>query len=653
MTESAPNEEPVETPAAGAGVDFIRRHSARLGLLVMAMVFAALAALSWRKWPDPLIDFGQQLYVPWRLSHGALLYHDVSYVYGCLSVCYHSLLFKIFGVSLNVLLVSNFLILICLLLLVYRLFLNCSDQRTATIIGLALTVLAFSQLLDVGNYNYLCPYSHEEFHGIALAVVMMSGLARWLETGWKPPLALAGGCLGLIFLTKPEVFVGAVAPFVVAAILQGRRVPFLALAKSLLLATACGLIPLAGFFLGFRSEMDSADALGAVCGAWLPLLHSTGIQIPIYRAITGMDAPMSHITRALIEFGVLAVVVGLCAWRLARPTLKPLERLIIFVLVGGASINYGWQNSGHCLPLLVVVAAVLWWREWQMTRKSGASNPVTRHPSPVTFPALWLAFSFAMLAKLGFNPRLSHYGVFLAMPAFLSAIYLLLHLLPRFLASDEWRVASDEKAPTTCKGKTSSPVTRHLSLSAFRTAILIFLLAGLGRLTIQSALFYMDKDFTLGSGGDRIVTYDPKLDNPKSAPTGAAMASAVAWIETHTAPTNTLAVLPEGVMLNYLTRRENPTPYVVFAFEVWAYGEQHMLAAYEKNPPDYIILVQRDSSEYGVPYFGKQKGFGLDVMQWVRRNYEPVELIGSEPLQSGAFGIEIMKRHSLGTAAKQ
>jgi hypothetical protein len=97
-------------------------------------------------------------------------------------------------------------------------------------------------------------------------------------------------------------------------------------------------------------------------------------------------------------------------------------------------------------------------------------------------------------------------------------------------------------------------------------------------------------------------------------------------------------------MLNYLTRRDNPTPYVVVAFEVWAFGETNMLAAYEKNPPDYIVLVQRDSSEYGVPYFGLQKGYGLDVMQWVRRNYKPVELIGSEPLQGGGFGIEILKR---------
>jgi hypothetical protein len=50
-----------------------------VALFALAIFFVAT---SWRKWPDPLIDFGRELYVPWRLSHGALLYHDVSEQYG-------------------------------------------------------------------------------------------------------------------------------------------------------------------------------------------------------------------------------------------------------------------------------------------------------------------------------------------------------------------------------------------------------------------------------------------------------------------------------------------------------------------------------------------------------------------------------------------
>lgn len=624
-----------ETSAPAADLNPAVRCPQWPGLLAIAAAFVALAALSWRKWPDPLIDFGQQLYVPWRLVHGAVLYHDVSYVYGCLSVCYHAMLFKIFGASLNIVLASNFLILIFLLLLIYKLFLKCSDGLTATVAGLALTVIAFSQLLDVGNYNYICPYSNEEFHGLVLSVVMMAGLARWWQSRRILPIVLSGACLGLIFMTKPEIFVAALAPWAVAGIFQRRRISPAALAKSFLLAAGSALIPPAGFFFRFHSQTNPADALRAVCGAWMPLFHSTGLKIPIYRRITGLDMPWFHVREALVEFGALTLVVAICAWRLTRPTLTSLERAILLGLVGGASILYGWQNSGHALPLLLAVAIVLWWREWRLTVRmedgglkiENASSPSSMLQSPsslLIFPVLWLVFSFLMLAKLGFNPRFAHYGVFLAMPAFLSAIYLLLHLLPRFLER------------------------RGLESKTFRAAMLVLLLAGLARLLIQSALFYKDKDFSLGSGGDRMVAYNPKID-----PTAPAMASAVAWIETNTAPTNTLAVIPEGVMLNYLTRRVNPTPYAVFAFEVSAFGEPTMLAAYEKNPPDYIVLAHRDTSEYGVPFFGAGKGFGQDLMQWVSRNYQPVYQIGDEPLQTGGFGMKILKRISPETPAGQ
>ena len=46
-------------------------------VLVLAIVFAMLTVWSWLKWPDPLIDFGRELYTPWQLSSGKVLYRDV------------------------------------------------------------------------------------------------------------------------------------------------------------------------------------------------------------------------------------------------------------------------------------------------------------------------------------------------------------------------------------------------------------------------------------------------------------------------------------------------------------------------------------------------------------------------------------------------
>jgi hypothetical protein len=70
-----------------------------------------------------------------------------------------------------------------------------------------------------------------------------------------------------------------------------------------------------------------------------------------------------------------------------------------------------------------------------------------------------------------------------------------------------------------------------------------------------------------------------------------------------------------------------------------------MTAAFEKNPPDYVLLVEWNAYEFGIGgEFGHYPGYGVEVMQWIGKNYQPVQLFGSEPLLNGLFGIKILKR---------
>lgn len=56
-------------------------------------------------------------------------------------------------------------------------------------------------------------------------------------------------------------------------------------------------------------------------------------------------------------------------------------------------------------------------------------------------------------------------------------------------------------------------------------------------------------------------------------------------------------------------------------------GEGRMLASLKKTPPDYIIFISRDTSEYGYHYLGQDYGF--DIFNFVMERYEPVLKIGS------------------------
>src|SRR5271156_4179907 len=115
-----------------------------IGLGIVAFAFVIAAALSWRKWPDILVDFGMQLYLPWKISTGSVLYRDLKYLTGGpLSQYYDAVLFKVFGVSLLTLVISNLLIAAALVLLIYHRFLAAADALTATTISLGV-VLVFA-----------------------------------------------------------------------------------------------------------------------------------------------------------------------------------------------------------------------------------------------------------------------------------------------------------------------------------------------------------------------------------------------------------------------------------------------------------------------------------------------------------------------------
>src|SRR5438874_1256178 len=135
-----------------------RRPGIQTDFLVMAAAFALLTAVTWRKWPDPVIDFGRELYIPWQLTTGKVLYRDIAALFGPFSQYVNAFWFVLFGISLRTLVLCNLAIFAALAFGIWRLLLACCDRFTATASTLVtLCVFGFSQYEIVGNYNFVCP----------------------------------------------------------------------------------------------------------------------------------------------------------------------------------------------------------------------------------------------------------------------------------------------------------------------------------------------------------------------------------------------------------------------------------------------------------------------------------------------------------------
>jgi hypothetical protein len=106
---------------------------------------------------------------------------------------------------------------------------------------------------------------------------------------------------------------------------------------------------------------------------------------------------------------------------------------------------------------------------------------------------------------------------------------------------------------------------------------------------------------------------------------------------------DTIAVLPEGAMLNYLSRHASPLHVVnLMPPELITFGEEGVVGSLQAAPPDFVVLVHKDTSEYGYPLFGTDQRYGKNTIEWVRARYHVVRALGHEPMTASGFGIEIL-----------
>ncbi len=582
----------------------------------LAATGMALAAWSWRKWPDLLVDFGQQLYVPWRVTLGERLHLEIAFLHGPLSQHVHALWFALFGPSLTVLIVSNLAVLALLTWITYRLARLCAGRLAATIAGLVLLCgFGFAQYVGTGNYNFIAPYTHESTHGVTLAAGMILALSLALTRGGRWHWTLAGLLLGLAMLTKVEVglaavaaaTLGVVAGFVLKEIRRADLLRFLAAAVA----------PLAVFFVYFLSYLPASAALRAVGGGLAALSREVAAN-PFYRRVAGFDNPIGNLGHMLAMFGL---VIALCLIGIAADTLTRRAArepaavglavgVLLFVVLMLRPDVVPWREIPRALPLttaaiLALMLALLWrWRRDPGLRK------------PIVPAALCATFALALLSKAALNLHLYHYGFYLALPATLVLVIAVVEWIPGMLQA------------------------RFGCGIVFRCMAIALVAVGMVYHVHWSHEFYRLKTLPVGSGGDTIVTYDPALSI-----SGPATSEALAWLAENTSPEDTLVGFPEGIMLNYLARRATRTTCMNFMMtEMILHGEQPLLDELRSDPPDFVLLVHKNTAEFGVGYFGRDPRYGRAIMDWVEENYDARVLFGNEPLRDDRFGIKILER---------
>ncbi|MCF8721839.1 hypothetical protein [Nitrospina gracilis] len=586
------------------------------GPLLVAASGVFMVSIGWLKWPDLMIDYGAQLYLPWQIAEGRVLYRDLFYLYGPLSSHVHALLFLMFGTGFHVLVWFNLLLVAVLAGLIFALFRRMADHLTAALGALSFVVVfALAQYQGGGNFNFVAPYNYELTHGVALGFVALFLFHSYATRPATVTLMGLGLVTGLVFLTKPEAFLALFSAMMVGLplALHFQAGPFrIKLLKGLLwTASFCAAPFLFWAYLSLRMPAETAF-LGLI-GPWLHVLDPFTRTLPLYQWMRGMDDLSGNVMKgvgyALGWAAVLALIGGM--HRLLNKTIPHTATRYsggVLLFLGVLTAWWApvpWLELGRPLPLFVLGYGLC--QAWKLKRPS--SDQIGHS----LFLLVFSVYAFVLMLKIIFNVHVYHYGFALALPAFLLFVRFFIHDFSRRLGA----------------AQNSFSFARTMSAAL----ILMFVVAH-GHVSYK---LYPLRNYPVGSGMDTILEYYPFLN-----PRGAIVNEAVNYMQNEMEPQAEFPVFPAGNMLNYLSRHPNPFPFIFFTPpEVHFYGEGAYLERLQSQPPPYIVFVEMDNSWLGAPYFGRD--YAQNLYAWVMKHYRQAALFGDPPFTGKGYGIQILK----------
>jgi hypothetical protein len=598
-----------------------------IGPVLVTIVFLILTLWTWRKWPDVLIDFGRELYIPWQINTGKVLYKDIAYRHGPLAPYVNALWFHIFGVSLTTLIYCNLAIIFTLISIIFSQIKISCDRTTAVMACIVyLSTAAFAQYMYMGSFNFVCPYDHSVTHAILFSFLMIYCLSSYSSSHRYVMLVFAGLFCGLVFLTKAEIF----APLAVTAFVGMMLINYESKStgqnwyKNFSIFIVSMAIPIALFLIYFSLRMPFSQALGGVLGDWAFMYNTEISNIYFFKKSMGTDRLIYNIALIIISSGVLSIVVW--AWLLLdRADLNNYSThylcysVFLIIIILPLMLNFN-NRAGlmsilfnivyrplaivNIITLIIILYLIYLKKEYIIINKMA--------------PFIMLnVFGLLALTKIILACRVEQYGFTLAMTAMIIDVALFVWLIPTILRKEYGR------------GK----LFRKL-------AILGFSLVSIYALIISND-YYSRKQYAIGEGADTFLSYGPAYESE-----GWAVNRVIKYIKESISPHDNFTPIPEGLMINYLMRR--PSPFKLDGItpgELTSYGESAILNSLSNAHPNYILLIHRRSEEFGVGYFGLDIRNGKLIMDWIKNNYSCVWQLLDEPLKDGKFGMRMLKRN--------
>ncbi len=183
---------------SGPEVPWNRTTYITLGAL--GALWALLMYSTWATWGELTVDCGREMYVPAALAAGKMLYRDVWFLNGPAAPYFNSLLFRLFGVNLNVLYWAGSLSALGSALFLYLIGMRLSSWVVGWTVGAVVLLQAFQP----GLFCFPMPYSFSAVYGCLTACIFLWLIISACTSTSRPWMFGAGTAAAVALLLKLE-----------------------------------------------------------------------------------------------------------------------------------------------------------------------------------------------------------------------------------------------------------------------------------------------------------------------------------------------------------------------------------------------------------------------------------------------------------------
>lgn len=545
-------------------------------LKYLSLIWIALALLlipTYAHHGHLILDCGREVYYPTQIILGKVLYKDIFNIYGPFAYMFNALLFKLFGVNLNVLYAAGIACAGLISSLIYLI----SKRFLPKFLSFSIAIFTVSiGVLNVNLFNFIFPYSYSILYGL-LAFLTSVWLLLKYQSSPEKPLYLYFSCFfaGLCFVNKYE-FLPYLA-VILYSIIKIKPVEWddnttrikpagkpSNLLKYYYTILALLFIPILCFGTLFLQGLRLEDLKTSFVLLY-KIANSETLKYFYYTQ--GVYFTKHTISLLVVSFLKTAAPLGILLLGF-----RAKNEFASFFAVGFSICLMAFLTnpaSFAFLPVLIIILSI--WN-FKSLKENQALLILTLSAILISLKSLW------GLATL-------NYGAFFISFLLIAAMALIV---------DKFK-------------------DKNINL----TAVGVFILVIATTLGMQNFPALSAKTQLVKTSRGEIYT-DKYIFSATS--------ELLNYIKTSTKKTDTIAIFPEGLFINFLADRKSDDYYnSLIPLYTEVFGEEKLIRHFEKTKPDYIIFNNWDNKDYYFSYICTD--YAVSFCNYIAQNYTEEKVI--------------------------